>query len=118
MQNNWATFKRYINSKQIGDKIFRKTFKSEVDGYLTFGSFYKYCKHLHTLHMLEKHDDPGCWVIKQHIPDKMNTVVLFELLSKYQRWQHWFIPIEERVDSICKTICSDRVTEKSKNLYL
>jgi len=116
MQNNWATFKRYINSKEIDDKIFRKNFKDEVDGYLSIGSFDRYCKHLQTLHMLEK-DEPGGWVIKQHIPHKMNTVVLFELLAKCQTWQHWFIPIEERVNYICKIIWAERTTEKSRALY-
>lgn len=101
MESNWSVFKEYINSKKIGNKIYRKLVKEEIKKHITMSSFDRYCRCLTKLCMLE-YTGRGKYILKQHIPERMNTTIMLELLSKYPHWQYWFMPIEDRVDRLLK----------------
>lgn len=99
MESNWSVLKEYINSQPRGAIIQRKNVLEEVNKTkkLTAGSFDKYCKMLNQLAILDK-TWRGEYQIIQHIPEAMNTVVLFNLISR-PSWKDWFIPVEDRVSS-------------------
>ncbi len=112
MVSNWSTLKEYINSKPINSEIKRKTFKIEVPKGLTKASFDVYCRYLSTLYVLEI-TKPGTYKILQYIPKKMNTSIVFMMLSMEKSWERWFIPIEERVINITYKLTQKRVSEIS-----
>ena len=112
MISNWSILKDYINSKQIDDEIKRMTFKNEISKGLTKSSFDVYCKYLTTLYVLEK-TEPGTYKVLQHIPKKMNTSLVFMMLSMEKSWERWFIPIEERVANISHKLVQKRVSDIS-----
>ena len=112
MISNWSVLKDYINSKPINCEIKRKLFKDEVPKGLTKASFDVYCKYLTTLYVLEN-TEPGTYKVLQYIPKKMNTSILFMMLSIEKSWERWFIPIEERVSNITYKLIQKRVSEIS-----
>ncbi len=94
MINNWLNLKIYINDKKINTIITRK----ETPENITKSSFDHYCVDLTILHILEK-VGPGNYKILQHIPQKMNTIILHLLLNEKEHWKKWFILIEDRVEN-------------------
>jgi hypothetical protein len=93
--SSWKKIKDCINSYEVGDILKQQIIFKQIKG-IPHSSVDGYRSRLQCLFILES-AGVGKYRLLQKIPEQMNTVVLFALINE-ERWKHWFIPIQERVD--------------------
>lgn len=101
-RNHWNEFKEYINSQDIG-YIFnvKETVKLLDIPYATINIYRQYLTEIGILEYIKQ----SHYKIIIHIPERMNSNILFKLFSKkkYNKrddWKSWFLSMDDKITNL------------------
>lgn len=96
--STWEYVKKKINQRPVGKHVYRKFLINHIKAKPATIDSYVYTLILIGFLVKVK---PGKYQVIQHIPKKMSLTKARELAYD-KTWKKWFIPLEERIQNICK----------------
>jgi len=100
--SKWQIFKEAVNSIPLEEIFDRKTLiqKVGINPPTTDTYFRLICR----LQIAEK-VDRGKYIIHRKIPQDLNTVMLYKILTMFdQPWHKWFVTLEDKIKIVKETL--------------